>query len=495
MIERRLIFEIHRLKDLGLTNRAIAKTLNMGRDTIAKYLENPNPQRPAIKRSSKLDSFKDEIARMLGIDPEASGEVIRRRLALVGFNGGKTILNDYLKTIRAEYRQKRAFIRFESPPGAQMQIDWGHFESLTYGNTKRKLYCMAVIECHSRLLYLEFTHSQRQETLHRCLLNAFSFFGGTPRELVHDNMLTAVIERDGSLVRYNEAFLSFLRPFHISAFACNPAQPQEKGKIEKGAINYIRNNFWPLKTFKDLFDVQTQAEHWRDTVANVRLHRTTGEKPVERFNSENLRPLPAFLPDCRDIADAKVYPDFCFHFDANSYTVAPWLIGKRVVVKADAKTVSVYFKDKLVAVHNRSWQRRERIELPEHRDAAISQRHKHWVSQDTAILISLGEEAKTYVERLATTHQPLKKSVQRLLALTDEYGSAALLQAIRRATSHNAYGADYIENILYQEMTPKREHPPVRLNQEALNRIRLQEPCLAEYDSLAVRRRKQNDRD
>jgi transposase len=490
MLERRLIFEIPRLKDLGLSIRAIAKALKIGRDTIGRYLDNPNPQRPTIKRPSKLDSFKDEIAKMLSVDPEASGEVIRRRLALLGFDGGKTIVNDYLKTVRGEYRQKRAFIRFESLPGAQMQIDWGHFDCLTYGNTKRKLYCMAAIECHSRLLYLEFTHSQRQETLHCCLLNAFRFFGGTPRELVHDNMLTAVVERDGPLVRYNEAFLTFLRHFHIVPFACNPAQPQEKGKIEKGAINYIRNSFWPLRTFKDLFEVQSQAEHWRDTVANVRLHRTTGERPIERFKPDHLKPLPDTLPDCRDTAEAKVYPDFCFHFDGNTYTVAPWLIGKHVTVKADSRTVSVYFKEKLVAVHHRSWQRRERIELPEHRDAARSQRHKHWVSQDTAILISLGEESKTYVERLATTQQPLKKSVQRLLALMDEYGSAALLQAIRRATSHNAYGADYIENILYQEMTPKRQHPPVRLNQEALNRIRLQEPCLAEYDSLAVRRRK-----
>jgi len=182
MLERRLIFEIHRLKDLGLSIRAIAKALKIGRDTIGRYLDNPNPQRPTIKRPSKLDSFKDEIAKMLSVDPEASGEVIRRRLALLGFDGGKTIVNDYLKTVRGEYRQKRAFIRFEYLPGAQMQIDWGHFDSLTYGNTKRKLYCMAAIECHSRLLYLEFTHSQRQETLHCCLLNAFRFFGGTPRE-------------------------------------------------------------------------------------------------------------------------------------------------------------------------------------------------------------------------------------------------------------------------------------------------------------------------
>ena len=152
MIDRRLVFEIHRLKDLGLADRAIARSLNISRDTVAKYLNNPNPGRAPIQRASKLDSFKDEIAKMLSVDPEASGEVIRRRLVLLGFDGGKTIVNDYLKTVRGEYRQKRAFIRFESLPGAQMQIDWGHFDSLTYGNTKRKLYCMAAIECHSRLL-------------------------------------------------------------------------------------------------------------------------------------------------------------------------------------------------------------------------------------------------------------------------------------------------------------------------------------------------------
>jgi hypothetical protein len=152
--------------------------------------------------------------------------------------------------------------------------------------------------------------------------------------------------------------------------------------------------------------------------------------------------------------------------------------------------VSAYFKEKLVAIHLRSWERHQRVELPEHREAARSHRHKHRVSQDMAILISLGEEAKTYMERLATTHQPLKKSVKRLLALKDEYGSVSLLQAIRKAISHTAYGADYIENILYQEMTPQREHPPVRLNQESLNRIRLQEPSLADYDAFVVRRRK-----
>src|SRR5215510_14511676 len=190
--------------------------------------------------------------------------VMRQRLEERGFDGGITIVRDYLSRVRPSAPAKAAFIRFASEPGVQCQIDWGHFGTLAYGNTTRKLYCLAVVECHSRMLYLAFTHSQRQETLHRILLGAFRFFQGTPKELVHDNMLTAVIEHQGPLVRFNEQFLEFLRPFHITPIACNVRQPQEKGKVEKGAIHYIRHNFWPLRSFTSLDDVQAQANHWRD---------------------------------------------------------------------------------------------------------------------------------------------------------------------------------------------------------------------------------------
>jgi len=176
MIEQQTIFEIHRMKGLGLSLRAIARNLRIGRKTVVKYLENPNPGKPTIKRPSMLDPFKEEIAKMLDMDATVSGQVIRQRLIPLGFDGGKSILNQYLQTIRKQHHNRRAFIRFESRPGEQFQIDWGHFGALEYGKTKRKLYCMAVIECYSRLLYLDFTHSQRQETLHRCLLNAFHFW-------------------------------------------------------------------------------------------------------------------------------------------------------------------------------------------------------------------------------------------------------------------------------------------------------------------------------
>jgi hypothetical protein len=301
-------------------------------------------------------------------------------------------------------------------------------------------------------------------------------------------MLTAVLERQGPLVRFNEHFLEFLRPFHITPVACNVAQPQEKGKVEKGAIHSIRHNFWPLRTFRDLPDLQAQANQWRDQVANVRVHTTTGEPPIQRFDPQAMRALPALLPDCRDTAHAKVHTDFSMRFDGNTYTVPPWLIGKSVTVKADHHHLTCYFRDKAVATHLRGWQRKQRLELPQHREAAYKHHRRHWYSQEVAALIALGETAKRYLEHLATTNASLTKQGKTLLALKDDYGAQAWLDAMQRATLHQAFGAHYIENILYQEMTPQRQHPPVRLKQAPLNQIRLEEPVLADYDAFVIKR-------
>ena len=267
MFDRRTVFEIHRLKSQGDSVRSIARKLKINRETVTKYLENPEKVITKRKRSSKLKPYYDLIDELLKGDPEVKAPVILQRISAVGFEGEITILRDYLRKKRGQLKDRQAFIRFESEPGKQMQIDWGHFGSLTYGDTKRKLYALAVIEAYSRMLYVEFTHSQKQEVLHRCLLNAFKFFGGTPEEIVVDNMVTAVIERQGALIRFNEAFLDFLRPFGIVPKACNVCAAYEKGKIERG-IQDLRRNFWPLRTFDNLSDVQRQAMKWLEEVAS-----------------------------------------------------------------------------------------------------------------------------------------------------------------------------------------------------------------------------------
>jgi len=231
MIDKSIIFEITRLKTLGWSERKIARHLRIDRTTVKKYLQNPNRMfKKPPKRRSKLDPYLHLIDQWLDQDPEVKATVVLQKLHKKGFNGRITIVRDLLRKVRGPQKKRQAYIRFESEPGEQMQIDWGHFGSLPYGNTNRKLYALAVLESYSRMLYVEFTHSQKQHSLHQGLLNAFSFFGGTSREILVDNMLTAVIERQGSVVRFNDTFLDFLRIFTITPVAAIRELPTKKEK-------------------------------------------------------------------------------------------------------------------------------------------------------------------------------------------------------------------------------------------------------------------------
>ena len=491
MIDRKTVFEILRLKNVEYSERQIARELRLGRDTVKKYLENPEgavaPKKPKV---SKLDAYCEMTDSLLEEYPFIQAPVVLQRLQENGFDGQITIVRDYLRKRREKVlKNRQVFIRFESAPGRQMQVDWGHFDALSYGATKRKLYALAVIESYSRMLYVQFTHSQRQEVLHQALLNAFRFFGTSPEEIVVDNMLTAVTERWGRLIRFNDAFLDFLRPFKITPVACNIRSPQEKGKIER-SIQYIRRNFWPARTFADLMDVQNQVNQWRDTVANVRIHQTTGEKPQDRFAKIIPRPLPEGLPDCREAETVLVHKDFAVIFDGNQYTAPPWTVGKHLILKADFNTVTLYHLQKQVTAHFRSWERKQRIELPSHREQVKKLQNKLWRQRDIALLSSLCPEAVDYLSAIAEARQPVQKTAAILLTLKDKYGEEALICAVRKAIAHKAYGAEYIRNILHQESTPKKQHLPVKLKNEELNNLRLAAPSLAEYDAYILKRRR-----
>jgi hypothetical protein len=151
----------------------------------------------------------------------------------------------------------------------------------------------------------------------------------------------------------------------------------------------------------------------------------------------------------------------------------------------------LYHRQKQVAVHQRSWERKKRIELPSHQEQVKKLHRKLWQDKDIARLSSLGQEAVDYLAALVDARQPIKKNVVKLLQIKDQYDVVSLIGAIRKAMAHKAYGADYIENILHQEKTPKKQHPPVKLKNEDLNNIRLLEPSLADYDAYILKKRKE----
>jgi len=343
------------------------------------------------------------------------------------------------------------------------------------------------------MLYVEFTHSQSQEAVMRTLLHAFIYFGGTPVELVHDNLKTAVIERVDSIIRFNENYLHFLRPFHIRPYACSPGDAAAKGKIEKGGIHYVRYNFWPCRTFTDLDDVNRQAGLWRDQVANARIHATTRQIPLKRFQTDALRPLPDTLPDVRDNATAKVHTDCRFRFDGNAYSAPPWSVGWKITIKADNHLVEASHKDKIMTRHKRSWERHALIENPQHIKDLLRTRKKARQTRQQELLLSLGEPVERFLAGLAAADKSLSLATSRLLQLRDQYGASALREAMQTAIHYNAFGVDYIENILLQNNRPVSQFPPVVLQDARLNDLHLQEPDMLLFDAITLKKRSQYD--
>ena len=247
----------------------------------------------------------------------------------------------------------------------------------------------------------------------------------------------------------------------------------------------------PLREYKDLDDLQTQVLDWLDQIANVRIHQTTGERPIERFKSAGLKPLPPLVIEPKETSNPLVHKDFSIKFDGNSYTTPPWTIGRTLTLKANQHTIWIYHKNKQICSYPRCWERKKRIENPTHAEQVKKLKRRQWQSKEISTFASLGEEFRQYLEVLPNSNASLKKQVSKLLNLKDQYGAQSLSWAILKALRFKAFGADYIENILNQEMIPINDHPPVKLKNEALNRIRLSEPSLIDYDSIALKRRKQ----
>jgi transposase len=187
MLRTDQINEIHRLAGgEHWSTRRIARELRMDTRTVKKYLQTPVPAPVRRPRPSKLDAFKPIIAELLGQDPRAPGVVILDRLRAAGYSGGHSILREHLQRVRVTRSTPRAFVRMEPAAGERFEIDWGHIGAVDYQGDKRKLYAFALIEAHSRMLYVEFTHSQSFETFVRSHQHVFEAMGGAARECWYD---------------------------------------------------------------------------------------------------------------------------------------------------------------------------------------------------------------------------------------------------------------------------------------------------------------------
>jgi transposase len=356
--------EVRRLHFVrGLSIREIHRRTGLHRDTIRRALAGEAP--PRYRRApagSKLDSFKEEIHRLLLEDHKLPGVRIRELLAPLGCTASKTVVDDYLREVRPLFAPPpRTFQRTVYRPGELVQFDvWQPRREVPvgHGQTRRG---WVVIACsgYSRAGAGVLVFSTQAEDLLAGIAGCLARLGGLPRTLVWDRQ--AGIHGHGG--RPSEAFAAFCGQLRLGWRFCEPADPQAKGAVER-LQGYAETNFEPGRAFANELDFQDQLDAWFAKI-NARRHKTLRERPVDRLAEEieTMAALPPEMPDTARRWVTRVAPDPHLRFDTNDYSLDPALVGRRVEVRVDQQLVTAVVLDtgEIACQHQRSYARHRTI--------------------------------------------------------------------------------------------------------------------------------------
>jgi transposase len=367
--------EVAEMKRQGMSIQAISKLLGFDRKTSRKYLIEPvaRPEygsRP--KPPGKLDRYEPYLEERLQAGVW-NARVLLRELRGRGYSGGYTILTDWLRPKR-QMGQAVAVRRFETPPGQQAQVDWGHMGTLEVDGRQVKLWGFVFTLGYSRMMYAMAALNQKLGTLLRMHERAFEELGGVPEEILYDRMKTVWQETDerGEIV-WNPVFLDFARYWGFRPRLCRPYRAQTKGKVESG-VKYVRRNFLcglQGRELSGLDDFNDQLRAWVLGVANQRVHGTTHQAVQARWDADQLSLQPAKGRPPYPYIDhelRKVARDGYVSWQGSRYSV-PWVYaGKEVWVRGRGGSVEIHYGERRIAEHGEAPRRHEVVRNPEHHE-------------------------------------------------------------------------------------------------------------------------------
>ena len=464
-----------------LSLRQIARELKLGFHSVRKWAKRPSYRRAAIpKRPSKLDPFKGDIIRLLE-QHDYSAQQIFQRLKERGYPGQSSILRAFVNQVRP--KRPPAFLSLHFEPGQCAQVDWGCAGSVAVGTTRRRLSFFIMVLAFSRKMYVEFTLAETLEHFLSAHQHAFEYFGGVVREVWVDNCKVAVLNRTADSIVLHPRYLDFAHHHGFAIRACGVGQPQEKGRAENG-VAYVKKNFLNGLELSDFQAVNAAARHWLDTVANVRVHGQTHKTPQELFPQEKLKPLHPLPYEAAVIETVRVNSQFRIRVDTNRYSVPCQYASRKLTLKRFADRLLLYDQDRLVAEHVRRYDRHQDYELADHVAPLLLHRKKAREQKLFLRFLALCPQAHDYYQQLEQRRLNPKHHVQKIVALSELYGTEAVARAMEDAFTYQAFSCEYIANLLQQRQHPPKEPGALHLTRQAdLLELELPAPDLSLYDT------------
>jgi hypothetical protein len=334
---RRLYFVEKRSK------RAIHRLTGVHRDTITRALISDQPPRyERASTGSKLDPFKDWICEQLRQEPSIQSLRLREMATELGYQGGKSIFDDYVREVRPRFQVRRTFQRTIYRPGELVQCDlWEPREAVPVGHGQlRRGWVVTAELCWSRVIAGSLIFSKQAPDILWGLGRCLGRIGALPEKLVWDR--EAAIAAGG---RPTDEFAAFCGQLGVGWIILDAGDAQAKGVLER-SHRFMRTNFLPGRCFANPADFQLQLDGWCDR-ANRRVHRTIRAVPIQRLSQEHLRmrSLPRVMPDVDRRFVTRVAAQPYVRVDRNDYSIDPVFAGRRVEVRVSQEGVTAAVLD------------------------------------------------------------------------------------------------------------------------------------------------------
>jgi transposase len=446
----------------GASVRRIARSLGVGRRTVDKVLRQVEQARnaaatpqPRGRRGSLLDAYEPVIVDLLARYPDITAARVHEEVRGRGYTGGYTILSERVRLLRP--RPVVAPVRrFETAPGEQAQMDYSTYDLDFSDEGRRRVYAFSYVLGYSRRQYLRFVEAQDFATTVREHIRAFEHLGGVAATCLYDNMKVVVSGYDGDEPVYNPRFLAFAAHYGFRPVACRPRRPQTKGKVERH-FAYVESSLLGGRSFRGLAHLNEVAAWWLAEVADVREHRQTKERPVDRHAEERpyLLPLPTRPFEASEVVYRTVDAEGFVVFRQNFYST-PWrLIGQNVAVRLTEDELVIHDRAFLEVARHRLLPRTvagQRRHCKEHEPPRDAQRRTEQLAQRFA---EFGAAGTRFLEGLLAGNRFGKNQAERVLTLAAAYPRSDVLAALERAVRYGAFSLAALGRILAVRGRPK----------------------------------------